>query len=44
MFTGREGRPDTVGGGEEEEEAEIDDWERISGSGAEVYEEEDEDI
>ena len=43
MSNRRAGRPDTVGGGEEEEEAAIDDREGISGSGAEVYEEEDED-
>ena len=43
MFTGRAGRPDTVGGGEEEE-AMIDDWEGRSGSGAKDYKEEDGDL
>ena len=41
IFTGRAGRPDTLGG-REEEEAKIVNWEERSGSGAEVYEEEDE--
>ena len=40
MLTGWAGRPNTVGGGGEE--ATIDDWEGRSGSGAEVYKEEDE--
>ena len=42
MFTGQAGRPETVGG-VEEEEATIDDWEGRSGSGDKVYEEEEED-